>query len=81
MTIITGAAVLLAQADQYTVIASQIMGLASQINTISQQENPQADIGDRIRALGASLTVQLEGTRSQVILVQQALDNLMSIIS
>lgn len=81
MTVITGAAVLLAQADQATVIASQIMGLSSQIENISKQENPQADINDRIKALGASLSVQLEGARSQTVLLQQALDNLMNLIS
>lgn len=81
MTVITGAAVLLAQADQNTVIASQIMGLSSQIENISKQENPQADIDDRIKALGASLTVQLEASRAQTVLLQQALDNLMNIIS
>lgn len=80
MTVITGAAIVLEQATQESNIASQLSLMATQINNIANQENPDADINDRIKALIASVDVQIIALNSQSVLLQQAVDTLVGLL-
>lgn len=80
MDIITGSAIVLGQANQLSSCASTIGTLATNIDNIANQVNTPTDVSDRIKAMIASLDVQIDGTRSQLTLLQQAVDELAKII-
>lgn len=77
MDITTAADVLLLQATQLASVVQQITILSNQIDNISQQET---GVADRIKAIVASLDVQVEGSRSQTVLLQQAIDVLSGLL-
>lgn len=73
----TAADVVLIQANQLASVIQQATVLANQIDNISQQET---GVSDRIKALIASIDVQVEGARSQTVLLQQAIDALAGLL-
>lgn len=77
MDIKTASDVVLLQATQLASVVQQVTVLSNQIDNISQQET---GVNDRIKALIASLDVQVEGARSQTILLQQAIDTLSGLL-
>lgn len=77
MDIKTAADVVLLQATQLASVVQQVTILSNQIDNISQQES---GVADRIKALVASLGVQVEGSRSQTVLLQQAVDTLSGLL-
>lgn len=77
MDIKTAADVVLLQATQLASVVQQVTILSNQIDNIAQQE---VGVVDRIKALVASLDVQVEGSRSQTVLLQQAIDVLSGLL-
>lgn len=77
MDIKTAADVVLIQATQLVSVVQQVSVLSSQVDNIAQQES---GVADRIKALVASLDVQIEGSRSQTVLLQQAIDALSGLL-
>lgn len=80
MDIKTASAILLAQVGQLNNMVTAMSTTAAQIDTIANQENPDADIALRIKALVATIDVQITATTSETVLVQNAADNLASIL-
>lgn len=77
MDIKTAADIVLIQATQLASVVQQATMLSNQIDNIAQQET---GVADRIKALVASLDVQVEGSRSQTVLLQQAIDALSALL-
>ena len=81
MNIITAAAILLEQSNQFSNIGNSLNTIARQIVEIASQENALADVSDRIKAAAGSASIQLVSIESQKVLVQQALDELAKLVS
>ena len=81
MDIKTASAILLAQVGQLNNMVTAMNTTAAGIDTIANQENPDADIALRIKALVATIDVQITATTSETVLVQNAADNLASILA
>lgn len=77
MDVKTASDVVLLQATQLNTVAQQVTILSNQIVNISQQE---MGVTDRIKALIASIDVQVESVRSQTVLLQQAIDTLAGLL-
>lgn len=60
-------------------LSQQILNIATEIN--ATDANGIVEIAPRIKSLIASMTVQIQATSSQTILVQQAMDELSKLVS
>lgn len=77
MDVKTAADVILVQATQLNTIAQQITILSDQIDNIAGQE---IGVPERVKAVVASLDIQVNGARSQIVLLQQAIDALSGLL-
>lgn len=77
MDVKTAADVVLVQATQLNTIAQQITILSDQIDNIAGQES---GVPERVKAVVASLDIQVNGARSQIVLLQQAIDALSGLL-
>lgn len=80
MNIKTASAIVSEQSHQLGTVVELLINLAIQINDIANEENSIIDSNDRIKALVASADIQMIALSSQSVLLQQALDQLATVI-
>ena len=81
MDLLTAVAILASQCQETMDDINSITSLSYRIQDLAKQENPIPAVNPQIKAIISSMDVDMTALNSQLILLQQAIDQVASIVS